>query len=412
MPGSLNVLHTGVGCKGKTQRQLVDHDLGREAHAQVGWTELADLDLIRDAAGPLVEAARELYRRRGPSLLLVTASTAVTFTGADLDAAVMQLREELPCPVVLIPEAAAARDLYAGYAAVVDALVGLVDWNHPASEPSSVSLVGHFFHRYEHEQAANLVELGRLLGALGARLGPTFLGGDSLDKLRQAHRCGVLARLPYAGRSAADLAALTGRRVVEAGLLPLGIRATGVWLRGLGEVLGLGGHGEAVTRLISREERKVSARLDLVRPKLVGRRIAIIGDTPTAAGWCLLAEELGLNPTLVVLVDRSLGGRPALRALLTRAGAGAALAESVPVIENPTLRELRALAGPPAQQRPFDVVVRPDLSLADTGWMDLPTVQTGFPSPHKHFIYPLPELGYTGAVALAQRLTDALGRVH
>ena len=73
---ALHVLHTGVGCKGKTQRQLVEHDLGREAHPQVGWTELSEEDLIRAVAVRLREAVPELQRRRRAAVLLVTASTA------------------------------------------------------------------------------------------------------------------------------------------------------------------------------------------------------------------------------------------------------------------------------------------------------------------------------------------------
>ena len=50
-----------------------------------------------------------------------------------------------------------------------------------------VSLVGYLFHRYEHEQAANLAELRRLVEGLGAHLGPTFLAGGSVDTLQRAH---------------------------------------------------------------------------------------------------------------------------------------------------------------------------------------------------------------------------------
>ena len=39
---ALDVLHTGVGCKGKTQAQLVRHDQGSESHTRVGWTELTE----------------------------------------------------------------------------------------------------------------------------------------------------------------------------------------------------------------------------------------------------------------------------------------------------------------------------------------------------------------------------------
>lgn len=404
---ALHVLHTGVGCKGKTQRQLVDHDLGREAHAQVGWTELAEEDLIRDVAARLREAVPELQRRRQAAALLVTASAAVELTSTDLAAETARLETALGVPVVWLPGVATAADLYVGYGAVVRALVERVDWRLPAADPSVVSLVGYLFHRYEHEQAANLAELARLVEGLGARLGPTFLAGEPYDTLQRAHEARLLVRLPYAGVAAEDLSALTSRRVCNAGL-PLGLRATGAWLRGVGAALGVA--SPRVEALVSAREARAVSRLDLARRRLGGRRLAILADTPWAAGWVLLAQELSLEIPLVALLDRSLGGETSLRTHI--AASEGALSPDTHVVEAPTLLELRGLAGAPGDAPPFDLVVRPDLSLAGTPWADLPFLETGFPAPHKHFVFPLPELGYNGAVALAQRLLDAVGGSH
>lgn len=398
------MLHTGVGCKGKTQRQLVEHDLGREAHPQVGWTELSEEDLIRDVAARLREAVPELQRRRQAAALLVTASAAVELTSTDLSAEAARLETELGVPVVWLPGVATAADLFAGYGAVVRALMERVDWRLPAAEPPVVSLVGYLFHRYEHEQAANLAELRRLVEGLGARMGPTFLAGESVDTLLGAHAARVLVRLPYAGMDADALGTLTSRRVCATGL-PLGLRATGAWLRGVGAALGVA--SSRVEALVSAREARVAPRLDLARRRLGGRRLAILADTPLAAGWVLLAQELGLEVPLVALLDRTLGGEASLRAQV--AAAGGDLSPGTRVVEAPTLLDLRGLAGAPGDAPPFDLVVRPDLSLDRTAWADLPTLETGFPAGHKHFVFPLPELGYNGTVALAQRLLDAVG---
>ncbi len=407
---ALHVLHTGVGCKGKTQRQLVEHDLGREAHAQVGWTELADEDLIRDVGARLQQAVPELQRRRRAAALFVTASAAVELTSADLAAEVGRLEEQLGVPVLLLPGMATAPDLYAGYGAVVRALVQRVDWGPAKPAPADaagVSVVGYLFHRYEHEQAANLAEVRRLVEGLGARLGPTFLAGESLQTLQRARRSQVLVRLPYAGMTSEELGKITQRRVCDTGV-PLGLRATSAWLRAVGAALGV--DRGRVQRLVSAREARVAARMDLARRVLGGRRLAICADTPWAAGWVLLAQELGLEVSVVALLDRTLGGEVALRDQVD--AAGGTLDPATRVVEAPTLLELRALAGQPGQPPPFDLAVRPDLSLADTAWVDVPTLETGFPASHKHFVYPLPELGYNGAVALAQRLMDSVGGVY
>ncbi len=408
--GALNVLHTGVGCKGKTQRQVVHHDLGLESHTRVGWTELSEEDLIGDAGKTFVQNARELYRRRRPSLMVVTASTAVEFTGVDLQSKVRELAQEVDCPVEFIPHAAGNGDLWTGYGSVIRTLLRLVSWDRPVAKRHTLSLVGHFFHRHEMDQAANLNECRRLLEALDIQMGPTFLGGEHVSAMMTAHRSDLLVCLPYAGMSGAELSELTGRSSLECAL-PMGMTATSAWLRKVATKLVL--NPTRLRRLIEREEKKTAARMEIARRLLADRRIAIVADTPAAAGWTGLAMDLRMNPVLVVLLDRSLGGEQAFERLLHHSGHR--LPGTTRTICNPTLEQLRLLAGPAGvsiDRLPFDIAIRPDLGLAKTGWQDAPTVETGFPSSHKHFIFPLPEFGYTGAVALAQRLMDAAAGVH
>ncbi|HOX44674.1 MAG TPA: nitrogenase component 1 [Myxococcota bacterium] len=403
--GALDVLHAGVGCKGKTQRLLVEHDWGRESHTQLGWTELGEAEWIHDAAEPLVRNGIELCRRRNPQLMIVSASSAVELTGVDLACAVARLRAAVPCPVAFVPHAGDAPDLWSGYAAVLAAVLELVPWGEPMAERHTVSFFGHFFHRHELDQAANLVELRRLLESLGLALGPVFLGGEPPSSLLRAHRSDLLVRLPYAGTSARELAERTRRKVLD-GPLPLGLTATSRWLRAMGRLLAL--DAALVDRLVEREEKKTRPRLELARRALAGRRLAVLADSPSAAAWCGLGLELGLRPCLVALLDRSLGGETAFEHLL--GSAGHARPPGLTVLQAPSLRRLRgsleALAEPP------ELVVRPDLSLRGSPWEALPSVETGYPAPHHHAIYPMPEFGYAGAVAQAQRLLDAWHRIH
>jgi nitrogenase molybdenum-iron protein alpha/beta subunit len=147
-----------------------------------------------------------------------------------------------------------------------------------------------------------------------------------------------------------------------------------------------------VKQVIQREEARAGRGLEIARRVLSGRRLCIVADTPLAVGLSSLAEELGLETVLVVLLDRSLDGRPGGKK----------------IVRDPTLSDLRELAA----RTPFDLAIRPSLALEGTVWEAVPTVECGFPASRKHFIYPLPELGYTGAVAMAQRLMDAARAVH
>jgi nitrogenase molybdenum-iron protein alpha/beta subunit len=166
----LCVLHAGVGCKSKTQARLVHHDLGRESHTRVGWTELSEEELIRDPGERLPQAIAELFDRRKPRVIVLIASTAVEYSGVDLTALAERAKLVLGCPVIHIPGVSAMPDFQHGYAAVIRAMLSVTDWTAPPVD--RVSLVGYLFHRHELEQAANLAELKRLVGALGARLGP------------------------------------------------------------------------------------------------------------------------------------------------------------------------------------------------------------------------------------------------
>jgi nitrogenase molybdenum-iron protein alpha/beta subunit len=91
---ALCVLHAGVGCKAKTQARLVHHDLGRESHTRVGWTELSEEELIRDPGERLPRTIAELYQRRKPNVILLISSTAVEYTGIDLTALAARVKAE------------------------------------------------------------------------------------------------------------------------------------------------------------------------------------------------------------------------------------------------------------------------------------------------------------------------------
>jgi len=401
----LCALHAGVGCKAKTQARLVHHDLGRESHSRVGWTELSEEELIKDPGQRLVKAISELHVRRKPRVILLVASRAVEFTGIDLPALAGQARKELGIPVIALPRAADQPDLWHGYAAVIRALLGELDWSKPPGD--RVSLAGAFFHRHEMEQAANLAELKRLTGALGARLGPTLLGGESFSSLQRLPQSGLLVCLPCGDLDASRIAESTGRKTIEVGL-PLSLTASASFLRTLGWALDL--PDQRIEEVVEAEVARAAPRIDMVRQRLprllAGREVAILADTPTAAGWTMLAQELGLSPSLVVLMDRHAEPERWYRELLDKMGGS--VPGELKLVCRPSLPGLRRLA----DDRKPHLLIRPDLDLSGTGWESIPTVETGFPQNHKHFVYPIPELGFAGAVALAQRVMDAAFRSH
>lgn len=402
VPDALDVLHAGVGCKGKTQRHLVGHDLGRESHSQVGWTELSEEDLIVDAGAPLLRAIGELCGRRRPRVVLLSTSAAVDLTSLQVDALLDEAERAAGCPVVWLPQASRHPDLWAGYGAAVAGLAGRVDWSRPPAARAGVALVGHLFHRYEADQAADLGELTRLCRAVGLDCPAILLGGVPFEQVLAAHRATALVRMPHAGLSTEALSELSGRAVVAAGL-PMGLGGCRAWLEAL-EATGLVPAGESA-RVLQREQARLAPRLALARRLLGGRRVAVMADTPAAAGWTALCLDLGMRPGPVVLLDRSFGGAGAFHELVRWAHARPPA--DLEILEAPGLRRLRAL-----EPAGVDLCLRPDLDLQGTAWERVPAVPTGFPRTGQHGIFPVAELGFTGLIAQAQRLADALGKLR
>jgi nitrogenase molybdenum-iron protein alpha/beta subunit len=157
-----------------------------------------------------------------------------------------------------------------------------------------------------------------------------------------------------------------------------------------------------IKEIVAAEEAKALPRMEQVRrrlPRLLpGPEVAIVADSPNAAGLTLLARELDLIPAVVALTDRLADPEKRYRELTA----------TPELITRPTLPGLRELP----ERHAFHLAIRPDLSLAGTAWEELPTVEYGFPANRKHFVYPMPELGYAGAVALAQRIMDAASGAH
>ncbi|HOX45304.1 MAG TPA: nitrogenase component 1 [Myxococcota bacterium] len=383
-----------VGADGQAPPDLAAHDWTCERTARVGWRNLG---MGAKTLPPPVDGC-------APALRLVATTARVEGSRA-LKALAARLCRDATCPALLLAGAAEAPDLWAGYGAALGSLLELVSWEEPVAERHTLSLVGLLVHRREAEQVANLGELRRLVEALGVAMGPSFLAGEPLPALLQAFRSDLLLRLPYAGTSARAMAERTRRKVLDCPL-PLGVTATSRWLLAMGRLLAL--DAELVQRLLEREEKKAWPRMETARRALAGKRLAIVADTASAAAWTGLALELGLCVGPVLLLDRSQGGEAAFDKLL--GSAGHKRPEGLALGAPAELGALRAALDGAAVLP--QLVVRPDLELGDSRWAGLPTVEAGIPARRKHYIYPLPELGYAGAVAQAQRLLDAWMGVH
>jgi len=415
IPDAFLLLHTGVGCKYKAAAQLSVHDWARQPHRREGWTEAGDAALIRGAVERIGPYVRSWYDRQQPGLIIVSTASHLEMAGEDIAGAVRQADATVPCPVRYVHGLGFEGDLYDGYRAVLSTVIDELPWTDVKPEKGHVAVVGYPFDRYESDHSANLHQLRNLLREVGQELTAVLFSGQPTGRLAAAARAETLLVLPYA-HSLADQLATTGRRVVKTDL-PVGLRCTTAWLDHLARELG------ADHRKVAASARRLAGyadqELNLLRTRLTSGRSAVFAETPLAAGLTDLVSGLGLDPVLVGLRDRSLGGAAAFRRGLAQADLE--LRPDAVLLEDPSLWSARAHLRDGLRERQVVAVLG---SAAELGGLTHGSLaeQTahgprihrfaplilGFPSSGHHAVQSQPTYGYGGAVTIAQRLLDAL----
>jgi nitrogenase molybdenum-iron protein alpha/beta subunit len=259
------------------------------------------------------------------------------------------------------------------------------------------------FDRYEMDHAANLSELRRLLGLLGLRTGCVLLGGEELARLRRVASAGTIVTLPHAHAIEGELATITGRRTVATDL-PVGFAGTSAFLRRVAAATGVA--PERVEAAIDRELARAAPPVARVADRLKGLRVAVALDTPMAAAVTAWLTELGVTVPIVCLTDGEEADEAAFLAAAERMGA--AFRERPVILAGASRNRALAAMRQEAARRPIPVVVGSSFHQLHIwgGWV---VVEIGYPSIEKHWPYPMPWLGFNGAVALVQRLCDAVG---
>ncbi|MBM4394808.1 MAG: hypothetical protein FJ087_03850 [Deltaproteobacteria bacterium] len=328
----------------------------------------------------------------GAGVVLVAALPMASITGPDYERLVAAVKDPV-APIVVLPQRSLDRVWLDGYADTLRALAASLDLPGATPDPCKVAIVGHFFDRNEADQTASVAEMRRLVEAVGLAPVSVWLDGGPVASLRRAAEAGVLLALPH-GRDAADaLAARTGARVVPVDV-PFGLAATDAFLRALGAATGREEAAEAA----------VDAGHALVAPWwewLIPRRFAFLrfgfaGDPWMMPGFCDLAATLGASVRVLVAYSRRI-------AAFEPDGAVGSRLPVAPVWE-PRLGETAAadlVSG-------LDLLVANAAFLRETGGRAR-AVEFGYPSRTHHCCFDAPFLGYRGALAFVDRLSNALG---
>jgi nitrogenase iron protein NifH len=150
----------------------------------------------------------------------------------------------------------------------------------------------------------NIAELRKVLDDLGIDINCRFICNTSVAEIRSFNRAGIstLAHL--------DQFALCLKGFLEEGYgtrftstpLPIGFTATAAWLRQLGAHFGIAAETEET---IARWECAYQKEIEALRPRLEGRKVAIM-SLVRSVDWVLEAvTDLGMEVVKVGIVDRS-----------------------------------------------------------------------------------------------------------
>jgi len=400
IPDVVNLTHVPVGCKPKIMNSMVAHNGFDKNFYRNRWTGMSEADIIGGEELRLEQFIQECYNRyQRPPLMVVTTNTVIELGVQDTAAVVRSAQDNVGAKLVHVKAEDFGGDLYAGYADVVRAVLTNLDWSAQAPEKGAVNIIGYVYDRIEPDHAANVAELERILTSLSLVANSVFLSNRPYEHLERAPRAAANIVLPHLHEKCMDLEAVSHRPSVLT-TLPLGLAPTCRWMREVARVAGV--DEEVVEEVTGAEMERIEPLLRYAREHLTWRDLAVFSDTITAAHLCILAMEVGMRPTVVGLLDRTLGGKARLTSILD--SYGLSLPERTVIFEDPTVQELARFERAQGEFPPFDVIIRPTFEFfaGSPG-----VIETGFVSYHSHTLFPMPTLGFNGVLALCQRLLSA-----
>lgn len=402
LPGAILFLHTTVGCKFKTQMHLADHDWFRPSHHERQWTGVDDKRLISGSGKRLVEFARSWYERRKPSIAFVTTNAAVELSSADVEAAVRELSRTLPCPVVLLKGPGYRGTLERGYRRVLQAVMERLPWEvEPLGD--HVAFVGYLFDRYEMDHAANLRELRRLVEALGVKCAQVLFSGVPFETLEvSVPKAATLVNLPLAhGLGTAP------RRLSVDVELPVGLEGTCQFLRQIGEACGVA--SRRVEALIEQEMRRAVPIIAKGARRLEGLKVGIFLDTPMAASLAAFMVDLGVEVPFVALTEREGAKVERFYETFSRLSPKGAAGPRI-VLASPSRDAALEAFEEIRKEEGVEVVFGSSVQRLGLAHEGVAVIECGFPSYGRHALFPMPTFGFNGAVAIVQRLLNAVNR--
>ena len=350
-------------------------------------------DVIATGRELIVQNKLEQMARHAvvPAVALTSMPVAAV-TAVDYDRLCREVSEKTGKPVFSVPGKSLSGDWLDGYAELLLGLAEAVPLPNPQPNPKRVAIVGHLFERNEGDQTANIRELQRLVEGLGFELVSVWPCGQSFAELSHIRSAGMIISLPY-GRKAAQK--LAKRLVIPCHELPLpfGLPATEAFVQELGRISGL---VDVARTFIDHELSRIVPKLEWIVPFLfLGRSFGFIGEPHVVSGLVSFAETLGMKCRFLVITNRP------------HHTASAPLPKNCETLIYPKLKTFSAFLQSFMQHKGgIDLLITNNEGLSF--YEHTAVLGLGFPSPFHHALYERPTLGFDGALALADSMSNLL----
>lgn len=363
--------------------------------SRVVYTNVTFHTIIMDRTEDILQTITRVLREGGFSLVILTGMPMTTITDIQYDLLLARARLPEGTAVLLLPGKSLTCDWLDGYAQALTTLA-----EHFSRAPRSrknrsnnVAVVGHFMHRTEADELANIAELRRILKALSLNLVSVWLGNESCESLRNIRHAETIISLPYGRHAASILAESFGAELVEVDV-PFGFENTKRFIRTIADHYGRAVPAE---KFIDSELREYAPALEWIIPRLFLHKKTFFAGAPHMLdGFLDLARMTGMHVLGAALscsreFHEKYFHRPA---------------RDIPELFYQIPYEQWMGKGEDIESR-ADVIVT-DSSLAFSP--QAPVVEFGFPSYFSHALSSTPCLGFKGAVAFLEKPTECLFR--
>jgi len=253
-------------------------------------TNLDQKSVVFGGEGKLREAVQKAIERYNPKLAFVYTSCASGIIGDDIDAILGDLQHEYP-DTILVPvhcEGFKSKICASGFDAAFIAINKYILKNE--KKPKQEGLINLF--APTTVSYADQVEMERMLSLIGAKVNyiPFYSSLEKIKKIPEAEASTSICKvfgdefmktlweeydIPYSHT-----------------VMPIGIRNTDKWYRGIAKVIG---KEAEVEEIISREHERIEPLVKKLRDRLQGKRVFICGGTGRSFAAAALIDDFGME---------------------------------------------------------------------------------------------------------------------